>query len=93
MKIFKQYIKLGVFSLMIFLSISFISFMFNFIGTYETQWDIKVGFPLVFYNEFYKQGNCFPNFGWKINYFIFDFIFTFLMVILGYKLWNKFERN
>lgn len=75
-------------SILVFFSISFISFLTQISPLHYYKngeaYGIKVGFPFTYYEEFLMKGNTYPNAGWAIDHLLIDCLLTWLVVVCIY---------
>ncbi len=80
------------YSLIIFCVISYISVMISLLSSTTVNSDsnpvVNIGFPFKYYYQFWV-GNPFPNNGWNIRYFIYDFLITYGITFFYILLFKK----
>jgi hypothetical protein len=86
-----------ILSILIFFSISFLTVLtqinpFHYYKNEET-YQLNIGFPLIYYNQFWLSGSNIPNSGWTVNYLFFDCILTWVIVTGTYIIWLKIKKK
>lgn len=76
-----------VYSIIAFAVISYITVMCSLLST--TLGDLgkpvtNIGFPLKYYYQFWCRGSDSPNCGWKLEYFIYDCLITWVITLVIY---------
>lgn len=84
-------------SVLIFFSISFITFLgqiapFRYYKEGREFYHLSVGFPLTFYEQFWLRGSELPNFGWRGTNLLLDCAITWLVVTSAYVFLNRPKR-
>lgn len=70
-------------SILVFLSISFLSFLAQVSPFQSKQTNkLEVGFPEIFYGQFLVKDSNFLNFGWSLKNLFFDFTICVILVLL-----------
>jgi len=85
-----------VYSIVIFFAISFITFLtqidpINCKG--HAPYKMDVGFPFIYYGQFWLRGSDFPNSGWHINYLFYDCLITWLVVTGIYMIVQRHKNK
>lgn len=88
-----KFIKATLFSVLIFFSVSFITFLlqiapFNYVTPAE-QYHLQIGFPFCYYEQFIMSGSNFPNFGWNSRNLLLDCFITWIVILIIYFKWRK----
>ncbi len=80
-------IKASILSALLFFAISFITVLFQINSPWhrQTDGDLNIGFPLVYYSQFYT-GDVIPNAGWVGGNLLIDVFITWIVTIVSY-LW------
>ena len=84
LKIPKQFFVGTILSVLIFFSISFITILGQISPLHyykkSEAYELKLGFPFTYYNQFWVSGNNYPNSGWKGDYLLYDGFLTWFLV-------------
>jgi hypothetical protein len=79
----KRIIFFFINSILVFLSVSFLSFLSRISPFQSEQTNrLEVGFPKIFYGQFLVEGSNFLNFGWSIKNVLFNFLICVIFVLL-----------
>jgi hypothetical protein len=93
MKKYKVLINGTFLSILIFFSTSFITVLIQIapIKYYKRNesYNLDIGFPFKYYEEFWLKGNVTPNFGWNGLNLIYNIITTWFIVFGEYYLLNR----
>ena len=83
-----------ILSILIFLSISFITVLLQLNSPLNRQIDstLNIGFPLIYYNQFLVDPPI-PNSSWNGKNLIFDFVLVWLIVVGTYTIIFKKQKN
>lgn len=71
-----------LYSILAFCIVSFISVMTSLLSSFgdPSQKPVtNLGFPFKYYYQFWLNRSDCPNFGWRINYFFFDFLIIWIV--------------
>ena len=84
LKITKQLFVGTILSVLILFSISFITILgqispLHYFKNNET-YELKIGFPFIYYTQFWVSGNNYPNSGWKGDHLFYDCFLTWFWV-------------
>lgn len=96
LKRFKNLISATVLSVLVFLSISFVTVLIqiNPIHYYANgePYRLDIGYPFRFYEQFFLRGSEIPNSGWYIDNLLYDCVLTWLF-ITGLYVLTQIIRN
>jgi len=82
MKLSKSILYGTILSILVFFSTSFLTLLFQInspLNRLSEHSDLKIGFPLTYYHEFWLDGP-FPNSGWRLGNLFWDCLLTWSMV-------------
>ena len=84
-------------SILVFFSISFITFLDNigplhYYGRNEA-YHLEIGFPFTYYYEFFLSGGITPNSGWNINHLFYNCLISWIVVTGLYLIIIHFRKN
>lgn len=96
-----KFLKVTFYALLVFISVSYISVMTSLLsstGKSGINPTTNIGFPFKYYYQFWVNDNPYPNYGWCIKCFVYDFLIvwgitfllTFKLLIPIKKIQNKF---
>jgi hypothetical protein len=93
MKKFILLFKITIVSIIVFFSISFISILyqilpFKYHNEFE-QYQLEIGFPFIYYSQFFLKGNEFPNSYWNAYNLLLDCVITWVLTIFIYFVYKK----
>jgi len=75
-------------SIITFFSVSFLTILLQISPlshyTDKSRFRLEIGFPFVYYEQFWLRGNDFPNTGWLRSSLIYDIFLTWISVIALY---------
>ena len=82
--LFKLILTGTALSILVFLSVSFISFLtqinpIHYYATNET-YRLDIGFPFKFYEQFFLSGSRIPNSGWHAENLLLDCFLTWITI-------------
>ena len=84
-------------SILVFLSVSFITFLtqINPLHYYKSSetYKLDIGFPFIYYQQFWLSGSSIPNSGWTINNLFYDCLITWVVVTGIYFLKQRTKNN
>ena len=83
-----------ILSILIFLSISFITVLLQLNSPLNRQINstLNIGFPFVYYNQFLVDPPI-PNSGWNLKNLVLDFTLVWLIVVGTYTIIFKRQKN
>ena len=93
-----KHILLGtLLSILVFFSISFITFLAN-IGPFryygiDEAYHQEIGFPFIYYYEILYSGAISPNTQWNLNYLFYDCLITWVIVTGAYVLTRRLRKK
>jgi len=97
MKSIKKIITASLLSILVFLSISFITVLLRMapFHYYKNGEGIKftIGFPFKYYTVFFANGNSTPNWGWATSYLVYDCLLTWAVVMVVYLTMMKKRKG
>ena len=74
-------LKGTVVSILIFLSVSFLFVLYRISPlTMGDTYNLEIGFPFIYYEQFQLSGNPYLNSGWNIKNLFLDCIITWILV-------------
>ncbi|TCP25074.1 hypothetical protein EV195_104105 [Tenacibaculum skagerrakense] len=91
----QNFAKILVYSIITFCVISYISIMYSLLisaGKTQVKPTVNIGFPFKYYYQFWLSENNYPNNGWKINAFIYNFFICFI-INLGVQFYLNKRRH
>lgn len=93
-----KHILIGtILSILVFFSISFLTVLtqINPFHYYKNEeiYQLNIGFPLIYYHQFWLSGSKIPNSGWTVNYLFYDSILTWIIVAGAYITWQKIKKK
>ncbi len=81
-------------SVLVFCTISFMSFLSQIAPfkheSAEDMYRLSIGFPFIFYGQFWIKHNNYPNFGWEPFNFIYDYLIVLITIVLFNMLISHF---
>lgn len=84
-------------SILVFLSVSFITFLtqINPLHNYKSSetYKLDIGFPFIYYRQFWLSGSTIPNSGWTITNLIYDCLITWVVVTGIYFFIQRTNNN
>ena len=84
-------------SILVFLSVSFTTFLtqINPLHYYKSSetYKLDIGFPFIYYGQFWLSSSSIPNSGWTINNLLYDCFITWVVVIGIYFLIQRKKNN
>jgi len=92
MKITKGLLVSGIYSIVIFCIVSYISVMISLIksaGHVSIKPVSNIGFPFKYYYQFWLNGSDAPNCGWQIKYLIYDILIIWVITTTVYFIVNR----
>lgn len=91
-----SFFKATILAILTFFSVSFITILFqiNPIHYYRNgeSYRLAIGFPFVYYEQFWLRGNDFPNSSWNAIALFVDIILTWSITVLCYNSKYFFTR-
>jgi hypothetical protein len=95
MKSWQNLFKATALSILIFLSISFLTILVNIapFRFYENNemYKMEIGFPFTYYSQFWVGNSIFPNFGWNVPNLLLDCLLTWVFIV-GIYFWFKQKK-
>ena len=84
-------------SILVFFSISFITFLtninpFRYYGINES-YHLEIGFPFTYYYEILYSGSISPNTQWNLSYLFYDCLITWVIVTGAYVLTKRLRKK
>ena len=96
-KLFRTIFFGTLLSILVFLSVSFITVLtqINPLHYYKSSetYKLDIGFPFIYYGQFWLSGSSIPNSGWTINNLFFDCLITWAVVTGIYFLTQRAKNN
>lgn len=83
-------LKGTVLSIMVFFSISFLFVLYQISPmTMGNTYNLEIGFPYRYYEQFQLRGNPFVNSGWNLKNLFWDCLITWVIVCFPYVILKK----
>jgi hypothetical protein len=91
--ILKTTFKATILSILVFLSVSFITVLCNINPLHyykdSENYKLNIGFPFVYYEQFWLGNSSIPNSGWNINNLFLDIILTWILIVLMFGYYKQ----
>jgi hypothetical protein len=87
-------IKITILSILIFFSISYLYVLYRISPiTIGNTYNLEIGFPFTYYEQFQVSGSPFLNSGWHIKNLMTDCTLTWGITAIGYFSYKKTKKT